>query len=158
MIRIVGIDLDSKKIAAVLFVDGEFNQLLFFQSKNKNTDERLFELYKYFESMVIKHLKPDKVFIEDSIYVANFKTSKALSESIGNVKLLCRLNQIPFELVSNKTWKKEIIGNGNASKADIKKFVLEQKPDLIDEPQDIFDSFCVAKFGVRNELNRQTFV
>lgn len=147
--RVVGIDLDSKKIAAVLFVNGEFNQILFFQTKNKNTDERLFELYKYFESMIIKHLKPDKVFIEDSIYVSNFRTSKALSESIGNVKLLCRLNQIPFEIVSNKTWKKEIIGNGNASKEDIKRFVLKQKPDLIDEPQDCYDSFAICLWGVR---------
>ncbi len=151
MVRIVGIDLDSKKIAAVLFVDGEFNQLLFFQSKNKDTDERLFELYKYFESMVIKHLKPDKIFIEDSIYVSNYRTSKALSESIGNVKLLCRLKQIPFELVSNKTWKKEIIGNGNASKEDIKKFILRQKPDLVDEPQDIIDAYAICLWGVKND-------
>ena len=149
--NIVGIDLDSKKIAAVLFVDGEFSQLLFFQTKNKNIDERLYELYKYFESMAIKHLKPDKVFIEDSIYVANYKTSKALSESIGNVKLLCRLNKIPFELVSNKTWKKEIVGNGNASKEDIKKFVLNQKPDFIDEPQDIMDAYAICLWGVKNE-------
>ena len=151
--KIAGIDIDSRKFGVVLLEDNLEPTFVFFESKSKNVQERIFDLHDEFDKLVIKGLKPDKIFIEEAIYIQNFKTSKSISESIGNCKLLCRLNTIPFQMVPNKTWKKHIVGNGNATKEDIKNFIVKQHPELCDEPQDIFDAFCIALFGTKKEDN-----
>lgn len=145
--RIVGIDCDSKKVAASLFIDDQLESWHFLDSKCKVTQDRIFELQKAFESFV-KTKKPDMVFIEESIYVKNFISSRAITEVIGNCKTVCHLNNVPFEMVANTRWKKYVIGNGKASKDEIRAFVEEKYPHLKGEPQDICDSVCVALFGI----------
>lgn len=145
--KIVGIDADSKKIAAVIFENDQLESWHLMESKNKDTQERIFELYFQFESF-IKSKKPGKIFIEESIFCQNFLTSKAITEVLANCKLLCKLNLVPFEMVQNKTWKKHIIGNGNATKEDIKKFVVKKYPQLEKEPQDIADALCICMWGI----------
>jgi len=150
--RIVGVDLDSKKIAIAIFDDSKFTSYFFYHSKIKNTQERIFDLYDEF-GVIIKGISPNKVYFEDSLYIQNFKSSKVLSEVLGNCKLVCRLAQIPFGVVSNKTWKKIVIGNGNATKEDIKNFVLAKYNDKFDEdePQDIFDAIGIGLYGIYKE-------
>ena len=145
--RICGIDADSKKLAIVVFENDQLESWHFLESKSKETQDRIFDLYFHFEAFV-KSKKPDIVFIEESFYTNNFKTSKAITEVIGNCKLICKLNKIPFELVQNKTWKKYVIGNGNATKEDIKNFVDKKYPKLKDEPQDIADACAICLYGV----------
>jgi len=145
--RIVGVDADSKKLAVVMFENDQLESWHFLESKNKETQERIFDLYFHFEAF-IKTKKPDIVFIEQSIYVKNFVTSKAITEVIGNCKLLCKLHKVPFEMVGNTTWKKYVVGNGKATKEEIKTFIDKKYPQLKDESQDIADATCIALYGI----------
>ncbi len=145
--KIVGIDADSKKIAMVMFNNDQLESWHFMESKSKETQDRVFDLYFHFESF-IKSKKPDMVFIEEAFYCNNFKTSKAITEVISNCKLICKLNHIPFELVQNKTWKKYVLGNGNATKEDIKKFVVAKYPQFKKEPQDLSDALAICLYGI----------
>ena len=130
-----------------MFENDELESWHFLESKSKETQDRIFDLYFHFEAFV-KSKKPNLVLIEESFYTNNFKTSKAITEVIGNCKLICKLNKIPFELVQNKTWKKYVIGSGNATKEDIKNFVDKKYPQLKNEPQDISDSCAICLFGI----------
>lgn len=154
--NIVGLDIDSRKFGASLFEDGKYVISTFYESEEKEIQNRLFDLYDKVEILVLNLFKPDKIYIEESIYVSNFKTSRALSESIANVKLLCRLHQIKFEMVQNTSWKKEIIGNGKCSKEDIKNFIVKKFPQLEEDRQDVFDSCGIAMYGVKNENKNST--
>jgi len=147
-VKILGLDIDSKKFGAVVFTDKKYTAYYFVISKKKETQERIFDLQCQFEKL-IRSVKPDIIIIEDAIYAQNFKTSKFLSESIGNCKLTCKLLNIPFVLVSNKTWKKEIVGNGGSTKEDIRNFCISKDKIFTTLEQDVCDSYCIALYGVK---------
>ncbi len=146
--QIWGIDCSSKNIAISCFDGGNLSWVSYKDSKMKNTQDRIFELGKRFEKALMGGI-PDIIFIEESIYVSNFKTSKAIAEVIGNIKWICAENEVKFRTVQNRMWKKEIIGSGGASKEDIKRFVIERYPQLKNESQDVWDSVGVALYGIK---------
>jgi len=149
--NVCGIDCDSKKIAIVI-LDNEENLITFYELKSdsKNTQERIFDLYDMFHA-IVHSLNANKVYIEDSLYLQNFKTSKVITEAIGNCKSIFRAHSIPFEMVCNTTWKKTVIGKGNASKNEIKAYILNKYPKLSDKSQDILDATCIALYGIKNK-------
>ena len=146
--RIMGIDLDSRKFGAVCIEDGTLSGDCFHISLLKNVDDRLAELYDEIERLLIRW-SPDKVFIEEVIYIQSFNATKSIAESVGNCKSLCRLHKIDFETVPNKTWKKEIIGNGNCSKEDTKKFIENTYPNFTGRKEDVYDAFGLCLLGVK---------
>lgn len=151
--KILGVDTSSFNIGAVMFEGEKFKFSSYTVSKNKDNQSRIFDLYDAFEKL-IKDNMPDKVFIEESIYVNNFVTSRILSEVIGNCKSICRKYNIPFETVQNKRWKKEIVGNGNVNKDGIRDFVERKESKLSDSVQDVVDAYCIAKYGVKKESEK----
>ena len=146
--RILGVDIDSRKFGVAMIEKGECKWDCFHLSLCKNVDDRIAELYDEMEALLTRWA-PDKVYIEEPIYIQNFKTTKAISESVGNCKSLCRIHKIAFETVPNKTWKKEIVGNGNCSKEDTKKFVEKKYPKIVDRQEDVYDSIGIALYGTK---------
>jgi Holliday junction resolvasome RuvABC endonuclease subunit len=130
-----------------MFNDDKLENWFFFKSKLLDPAERLLDLSKAFE-IFIKTQKPDIIFIEESFYSNNFKTSRAITEVIGNCKLVAKINDVPYETVAVRSWKKYVLGNGKADKAAIKKFILAKYPKLEGEPQDIFDATGIALWGI----------
>jgi Holliday junction resolvasome RuvABC endonuclease subunit len=58
------------------------------------------------------------------------------------------------ELVNNKTWKRVIVGNGNASKADTKRYFRKVYPELArrcGDDDDLFDACGLALYGAATE-------
>ena len=149
--HICGIDSSSKNLAIVSFEDGKLGNFLLLKSNEKNTTKRIFKLCSIFEKEIL-NFSPNLVVIESSIYVSNYKSSQVLAEMIGNIKYICQKNNILIESVSNKTWKKQIIGNGNASKDEIKKWVVSHYPELEGSDQDLLDACCICLFGVKNNV------
>lgn len=148
--KVCGVDLDSKKVAMVVLDEkGKLVNFYYYLSEDSVLQNRLFALHDSFK-LGLEKLKPDLVVIEDSFYLQNFITSKAISEVIGFCKLLCHQNGIKFKLVSNKTWKKSVLGSGKVTKEEIKAFVDERYPRLKSHPQDIADSCSIAMWGVAN--------
>jgi len=145
--RIVGIDIDSRKFGAVM-IEKKDSWDCFHLSTCKNVDDRIAELYDEMEKLLIRWA-PDIVFIEAPIYIQNFKTTQSISEAVGNCKSLCRRYKILYEVVPNKTWKKEIIGNGNCTKEDTRKFIEKKYAGFIDKEQDCYDAFGLCLFGIK---------
>jgi crossover junction endodeoxyribonuclease RuvC len=145
---VVGIDIDSRKFGAVLLKNGKWVGDCFHLSLSKNVDDRITVLYDEIDKLLIKW-SPDKAYIEEPIYIQNFKTTKAISETVGNCKSICRLHKIAYETVPNKTWKKEIVGNGNCSKEDTKKFIEKHEPMFVGRKEDCYDAYGIALYGTK---------
>ena len=137
--KILGIDADSKKIALVCFNNGKLDSYELLISHGETRSEQLYDLIIMFEGQ-IKAIKPDVVYLEEAIYISNFKTSRSISEVIGNMKFVLTENKIPYEAVAVTSWKKKVIGKGNAKKQDVKDFILKKYPQLEGNEQDIFDA------------------
>lgn len=146
--RIIGIDIDSRKFGAVLLEKGKWAGDCFHLSIHKNVDDRIAVLYTEIEKLLIKW-SPDKVYIEEPIYIQSFKATKAISESVGNCKSICRIHKIAYETVPNKTWKKTIIGNGNCSKDETKNFIEKKNPLFVGRQEDVYDAYGIALYGAQ---------
>lgn len=147
MTRIMGIDIDSRKFGAVM-IEKKDHWDCFHISLCKNVDDRIAELEEEMEKLLIRWA-PDMVFIEEVIYVQSFNATKSIAEAVGICKSLCRRHKIPYETVPNKTWKKEIIGNGNCTKEETRKFIEKKYSGFIDRQTDVYDSFGVCLYGVQ---------
>ena len=88
-------------------------------------------------------------FIENSIYVQNFKTSVGITKTIGLVEALLGFHDVPYFPVDNKSWKKDILSNGNASKDEIMHFAKTRWGEEHITEQDYADASCIALYGVK---------
>jgi len=144
--KVLGVDIDGHKFGFVIIDNNTLFHYYYFESKNKDAQERVYEMYEAFKNQ-IEIQKPDTVFIEASMYSQNYNTSRLIAEAIGACKLTCRLNMIPVKTVANKSWKKGVIGNGGATKEEIKEFIIKKYKVLKDCPQDVLDACGVALYG-----------
>ena len=88
------------------------------------------------------------VAIEDSIQARNGVTTKTLARIVGGLHACCVLNNIETSLIHLSSWKKEVIGRGNATKPDILQFSIEKWGNNFPE-QDYADASCVALWNKR---------
>ena len=148
MMKIIGVDASTKRIAIVQFKDGNLDDWNLISSMEFSLDERIFDLYHKFKEQIECRFKPGLVIFEEIPYVRNFRATRALSEIVGCCKLVCQENRIEYKVVNNTVWKKQILGNGRASKDLIKEFVINRYPILSFEKQDILDACAIALLGV----------
>ena len=135
--KVIGIDVNSKEVA--LAAMGNY-VLEFFSTIKIETLGLLVEDLKD----VFGVYKPDRINIEDSIYIQNYKTSKMIAEIVSACKIACEQAGFEWEIVSNKSWKKQVIGNGNATKEQIRKVIAEKYPQLQESSQDLIDATAIA--------------
>tara|TARA_R110002020_G_scaffold388007_4_gene598740 strand:+ start:6738 stop:7205 length:468 start_codon:yes stop_codon:yes gene_type:complete len=154
---IMGVDCSSKGIHAVL-LDEKNDIVHSFKINEKNPDfsERLVEIFDKFQTEISK-INIRKTAIEKAIYIQNAKATIQIASVITAIQLSCHKQNIPCELVDNKTWKKHIIGNGNSSKKDIMEYAISEWGNIFTE-QDYADAACIALYGVKNseDINAST--
>jgi Holliday junction resolvasome RuvABC endonuclease subunit len=66
--------------------------------------------------------------------------------------LMSHFGRVRTTLVPNKTWKKELLGNGNASKEDIRTWLIrnhESYAARCEANQDRVDAVCIGIYGCR---------
>src|SRR3990167_9561875 len=123
---IVGFDCSSKAIhAVVLSSKGKFVSKHKWSDASKDTNTRFVHMIaalKQDENFDIHDV--ELVVIENAIYVQNPITTMSINKVIGGVQFFFFEYEIPVLFVENKTWKKEVIGNGNVDKEGITKFVV----------------------------------
>ena len=151
--KILGCDCSSKVIGYVLLEDGlavESGTLKASDSKDMNTRaENLWtEFYALLMDLCGGAWKPDVVYIEQAIYVQNIKATLGIDAVINAVRFCCFINSVPYVIIDNRSWKKDVIGNGNASKEDIAKFANIKWPGIF-VTQDECDAACLALYGER---------
>lgn len=54
---------------------------------------------------------------------------------------------IPYSLVNVQTWKKTLLGHGNADKDLIRRWCVANLDFRPDTQQDILDAACIAQYG-----------
>lgn len=145
--NIAGIDLGVHKIALFMMLEeNPHPAVLDVDDMPRPLTLRM--IAGWTQEMVTLH-DIDQVWIEDVIVGNNRKYSLGLAEVKGAV-----MSQLPVgldvRLVDNKTWKKELIGNGNASKDQIRNYIDVTHgayAPLCGDDQDLYDSACIAIYG-----------
>jgi len=149
--RTIGLDCSSFAIHVVeLDSRGKVKDQQKFASKRKTFDDRFPEIVTSFQAWVSKiEVQPD-IGIEAAIYIQNARATISISSIIGAAKaILLAAGFNPVE-VNNKSWKKQIIGSGNASKGDIMTYAKNRWGDIFTE-QDFADAACIAAWRKENE-------
>jgi Holliday junction resolvasome RuvABC endonuclease subunit len=97
---------------------------------------------------VVEGYAPDFVWIEDTLIGNNRKYSIQLSQMMGAaLSALYRYDEV--RLVNVSTWKKEMIGSGNAKKEDIREYVTDLGyASLCGDDQDRFDAAVIGQYGL----------
>ena len=124
--RYLGLDCSSKAIHGIIL--NQKGKLIYkFRTKKIVSvfDERFLKIIENFAEELGK-IKVVKTFVEAAIYIQNPKSTIEIARVVGGVQLVCYDKNITCNLVDNTKWKKEIVGKGNCSKADIMSFAINK--------------------------------
>jgi len=123
-------------------------------SNETSRDLQLCALGSYVHDMALT-MDVGSTWIEEVIIGNNRKYSLQLAEVKGAVLSdlahLRMQNGTDTRTVDNKVWKREIIGGGNASKEEIKNYIIATHPSYAPfcGEQDEFDAVAIALYGLR---------
>jgi len=152
----MGLDCSTKAIHSVLLdVDENIKVQHKWARAEKTFPERFPLLIKNFwddiSRIKIIHTEQRRFIatVEESLYIQYPRTAVQLASVVGCVKFCCYYNGFQLIGVDNKSWKKIIVGSGNASKDDIMAFAIEKWGDVFEE-QDFADAACIALWGLKN--------
>ena len=142
----MGVDCSSRGAHAVV-IDDACRLVTTFkvQTTNPNFNQRIAEIFDKFQ-LEISKIYIRKTAIEKAIYIQNAKATIQIASVVTAIQLACHKQGIPNQVVDNKTWKKDIIGNGNSSKKDIAEYAIDKWGDVFSE-QDYADAACIALFA-----------
>ena len=155
----LGLDCSSKAIHGVWIDQKE--QLITqckWGSKKKNFEERFLDFGVDFWlslskiKVILADIAPTQAAVEAAIYIQNPKATIAIASVAGLVRFSCHFNSIDCEFIDNTKWKRDILGKGNASKAEIKAFAVEKWGFERFPEQDFADAACIALWKKRRTV------
>jgi Holliday junction resolvasome RuvABC endonuclease subunit len=124
-----------------------------YEAPHPERDQQLLELGAMAHDFALLH-GADSVWVEKVIIGNNRKYSIGLAETMGAV--LSDLGQVrlhnglDIRQADNKAWKKALLGNGNATKEQIRDYIHETYPayaPLCGDDQDLYDACCIGLYG-----------
>ena len=149
MKKFLGLDCSSLAIHGALIDDKErLLSLDKWSSKEKSFDLRFPIMTKEFSEELSTIDIIDSAAIEAAIFIQNPKTTIAIANVVGAVWAFLLKEGIPTSIIDNRSWKKEIVGKGNAKKEDIKNCSIDKWGDKFPE-QDYADAACIALWNKR---------
>lgn len=79
----------------------------------------------------------------------NLRTGLHLGMVAGALAVAARQTGAPTEFVEPSTWKKAVVGRGNANKEQVAEWLEEHKPELFKKAtnQDLIDACCIGFYG-----------
>tara|TARA_R110002020_G_scaffold12392_4_gene45403 strand:+ start:490 stop:945 length:456 start_codon:yes stop_codon:yes gene_type:complete len=143
-----GIDCSSKAVHLAIIDDEEaIVDLKKYGSKAKLAEARFYEILdQVYDDLSIIDISA--AAIESAIYIQNAKATIAIASVVAGVKYGLHRGGISFAAVDNNTWKRQVLGRGNAKKSDIMDFAVDLWGDRFPE-QDYADAACIALWGKR---------
>jgi len=149
---IYGFDLSSRKIAVVTF-DGDVDVFTAEVKKQQSRAQELLQLSQALDEYLGGRV-PGYCYIEAPVVGRGGARPTVLQSQVDGLIQVAALRsgQLGCYSVNNKTWKKAIVGNGNASKEQSAAWLAATHPvlsDLVDGDQDLVDAACVAIYGAR---------
>jgi Holliday junction resolvasome RuvABC endonuclease subunit len=154
--RLLGIDLGIRKIAITCLDD---DVLVWADAhstpEDMSRDLQLRDLGMFAQEISTLHAA-EAVWIEDTIIGNNRKYSIGLAQTMGAVLAALAQSRLAqgtdVRLVDNKTWKKDVCGNGNATKDVVRDYIHVTHPayaPLCGDDQDLYDAACVGLYGLQ---------
>lgn len=150
-----GLDLSSRKIA--MFCIDERRTTTQYVAETievKKLQSRAEELYQMEHQLrvVLQECDPGWVYIEDPVVGRGGARPTILQAQVDSLIQVAavRFAHLGCYSVNNKTWKKAIVGNGNANKEQVAAWLATTHPVLsrvVDGDQDLVDAACVALYG-----------
>ena len=151
--KIMGVDLGIRKLAYSVWEDDILVGTYAYESKASSRQAELLDLSDHLYE-VVRNEFPDYVFIEETLVGNNTKYSIKLAQVMGAVLsslALAELEQaIGIYTANVSTWKKEVLGKGNANKDMIREHVMSWDSAysvLCGGDQDRFDAACIGYYG-----------
>ena len=152
--RVLGIDLGIRKIACAA-LDGEalVHAEAYEVDAELPRDLQLRSLAAYAHDAA-QLANADSVWIEDTIIGNNRRFSIRLAETKGAV--MAGLSSLRLQhgtdirLVDNNTWKKVVVGQGHATKDQVKDYINVSRgayAPLCGDDQDLYDAACIGLYG-----------
>ncbi|MCB5229269.1 MAG: crossover junction endodeoxyribonuclease RuvC [Candidatus Cloacimonetes bacterium] len=113
-------------------------------SSQPDLPKRLTHLFAGVEA-VLDEYKPDLAVVESMFYHKNVKSVFTLGQARGVILLALARRGIPIYEYSPREIKKAVVGNGGASKKQVR-FMIEQLFKLkgSDKPDDAYDALAIA--------------
>ena len=146
--NLAGVDLGIHKVALASFVDGAFNATVWRVDTEMPRALQLRELAMVVhDTLNLWHI--DTVWIEDTLIGNNRKYSLQLTEVRGAVMAYAPLG-CDVRLVNVATWKKDVVGDGHASKDAVRDYIHVTHPGyapVCGDDQDVYDAACIALYG-----------
>lgn len=142
-------DLGIYKAAWSIWEQGDLLKTGAYVSKSSLRQHQLADVSRAVRE-VVEGYAPDCIWIEETLIGNNRKYSIRLSQTLGAVmSALYRYDEV--KLINNMTWKKAVIGKGNASKEDIRKYVVDLGyAHLCGDDQDQYDATAIGLYGVNH--------
>lgn len=151
---VIGLDPSSAKIAMTIAIDGAKPYML---SRNfvKGGDIGLIclAMFRYTRSKLLPLVNDNDevhMFIEEPVYVRGHAAVIRQARANGAILAGARSAGARTHLVQNTSWKKKVIGNGNANKAAVSRWVRDNWSYayvLSSKDQDLIDSACILRYG-----------
>lgn len=146
---VAGVDLGVHKAALSIFQDGELTSVdhLELTGMNRSIELATIGLWVFGYTKVVDH-----VFIEKPLIGRNTDISLQLAQTCGAV--MAAHGHLPghdVRLVSNTSWKKEVVGSGNADKFVVRNWLEAYNSayaDLCGSNQDRVDAIAIGLYGV----------
>jgi Holliday junction resolvasome RuvABC endonuclease subunit len=128
------------------------------KAPKKNLERRDLELFAIKEFSTHNIEKNSIVYVEEPLVAGarNLRTSLKIAQ-VSGVVMASAPDFAKFVPVSS--WKKEIVGKGNAKKEEISEFLLKEYKEMwaeCNEDQNLIDAACVALYGVKEWLKSNT--
>lgn len=147
----IGVDLGIHKIAWSVWENDVLLETEAITQEGPTRHHELSVLRYHAHNMLVEN--PDQIFIEDVLIGNNRKYSIQLAETKGAV--LAGLGKwgndsVAVVPVNVSTWKKELFGNGKATKDMIKDYIYDQDSAyavLCGNDQDRFDAAAIGYYG-----------
>lgn len=153
---VIGLDPSSRRQALVILRRGRFDTKII--NVPKETVDRASALNYLFQHfmVVFKEIADESddtyLFIEAPVMgKAGIKATVVQAQAHGVIQavaLQCGVTAV--YTVNNKTWKKDVIGNGNSSKDDVRSWLQEERPRLYQVcggDRDLVDAACIGLYG-----------
>jgi len=142
---ILGCDCSSYSIGCV-FLNGEgINPVTIHGGQQNDFDKRVSVMFHEFRKL-LKENKPKAVYIEGAVYLQNVKTTLMIARVIDMIIANCIDQDVYYQVIDNKSWKKSILGNGKATKEQIANFAQKKWGETL-STQDLYDASLIALYG-----------
>jgi Holliday junction resolvasome RuvABC endonuclease subunit len=159
VVNIVGFDLSSRKIAGAVLMGRSPGSSFYFtiETPSKLKDRAVVlnylreQLFPELEAFVEMAESPF-VFVEHPVVGRAGAHATIVQAQVHGVVLEASLSSGAHGVytVNNKTWKKDVVGNGGASKEQVREWLAANHPRLArmaGDDQDLVDATCVALYG-----------